>query len=208
MKENKKTVAIILIISSIIIVLLILFALKNGLFNKKEDTNKDLVLCTTNIEEKCIYYNKGNFKIIRDKTDYYINDNLVGNYKCMFNVEKDIDNNYLIINTGCNNLDDFKIYNKEGKVQVFDAFNDFEAINYYEYNSNVLTLRSSYNMDSLTKDEACKYKPLNTIAYLEQTIDYVDGKFEEPMTTSTIELVDYLRYFYNIDCLSDTEENS
>lgn len=198
MKTDKKATIIILIISFIIIALLVLLIIKGNLY-KVGENDKKLGSCSLNNKIKCIYYDKDGFTIIKDNNEYYINDYLAGNYSCKFEISEVQKDNFIIIDTGCGRVD-FKIFNKDGQLQSFPEINAAGGLIAYDYDGNYLTLKGGFDILASSKEEACNFKPLNIVVYIEEKIEVKNGRFGDPMIVSTIELKDYLRDFYGFDC--------
>lgn len=198
MEKDKKAVAIILIISFIIIAILVFLIIKSTLY-KANNNIENLNPCSEDDTIKCIYYDQKGYKIVKDQDEYYVNDYLAGSYSCKFDVSTVEEGSFIVIDTGCD-VSDFKIFNKAGQMQSFPGINDLGGINYYSYDNGILTIGGSFDVPTASKEEACSFKDLNTIVSMDQTVEIKNGEFGEPTVISTIELKDYLRDFFYIDC--------
>lgn len=174
---------------------------KEILTSKKPDEN--LASCDINEDVECIYYNKNGFNVVRspifkEERSYFINDEFIGNF-VEFIIEKIIDNKYLIVDNGTISTNN-EIYDSNGNKIEFkcdlDVCSSGALMN---YTNNKLTIRY-YLTDDNVEDTICTYKPLDTIVYLKQEVEYSNGKFDTPKTIESKTLKEIAKEHYNKDC--------
>ena len=158
-------------------------------FNKEQEVKtKEETKCQSSSDINCIYYEENGFKIVRKLgryQDYEINSKTLysadGQGISAPTIKQIIDNKYIIINTGEENFYE-NVYDLNGQVVIFAhpdnmwteeqemKFSDNKLIiEYYTVLDNYAGYNDDFNI--------CTDKPLDTIVYLKQEVEYSNGTF-------------------------------
>lgn len=190
MNKNKKTITI-LIITIILLSLVICYLLfkLNKLnasdSNKKQEVKtKEETKCQSSSDINCIYYEENGFKIVKKLSgyqDYEINGMHLGSRMSEPTIKQIIDNKYIIINVSDANFYEV-MYDLNGHYVTFShpdnmwteeremKFSDNKlTIEYYTVLDNYAGYNDDFNI--------CTDKPLDSIVYLKQEVEYSNGTF-------------------------------
>lgn len=174
---------------------------KEILTSKKSDEN--LTSCDINEDIKCIYYNNNGFSVVKapnnkETKSYFINEKYVGNFVSL-EIKEIIDNKYIIVDVGVVSEKD-EMFDYYGNKIEFECDIDVCSGNaLMNYTNNKLTIKYEYSLDNV-EDTICTYKPLDTIVYLKQEVEYSNKKFDTPKTIETKTLKEIVKEHYNKDC--------
>lgn len=194
MNNNKKaiTILIITIVLLSLVICYLLFKLNklNASDSNKEQEvkTKEETKCQSSSDINCIYYEENGFKIVKKLgryQDYEINGKTLysadGQGISEPTIKQIIDNKYIIINTGEENFYE-NVYDLNGQVVIFaHPDNMWTEEQEMKFSDNKLTIEyytvldnyASYNDDF----NICTDKPLDSIVYLKQEVEYSNGTF-------------------------------
>ena len=194
MNNNKKAITI-LIITIVLLSLVICYLLFKLNKLNASDSNKEQEVktkedtkCQSSSDINCIYYEENGFKIVKKLgryQDYEINGKTLyssnGQGISAPTIKQIIDNKYIIINTGEENFYE-NVYDLNGQVVTFaHPDNMWTEEREMKFSDNKLTIEyytvldnyASYNDDF----NICTDKPLDSIVYLKQEVEYSNGTF-------------------------------
>ena len=217
MNKNKKAITflIITIVLLSLVICYLLFKLNklNASDSNKEQEvkTKEETKCQSSSDINCIYYEENGFKIVKKLgryQDYEINSKTLysadGPGISAPTIKQIIDNKYIIINTGEENFYE-NVYDLNGQVVIFAhpdnmwteeqemKFSDNKLIiEYYTVLDNYAGYNDDFNI--------CTDKPLDTIVYLKQEVEYSNGKFDTPKTIEAKTLKEIAKEHYNKNC--------
>lgn len=217
MNKNKKAITflIITIVLLSLVICYLLFKLNklNASDSNKEQEvkTKEETKCQSSSDINCIYYEENGFKIVKKLgryQDYEINGKTLysadGQGISAPTIKQIIDNKYIIINTGEENFYE-NVYDLNGQVVIFAhpdnmwteeqemKFSDNKLIiEYYTVLDNYAGYNDDFNI--------CTDKPLDTIVYLKQEVEYSNGKFDTPKTIEAKTLKEIAKEHYNKNC--------
>lgn len=193
MNNNKKaiTILIITIVLLSLVICYLLFKLNklNASDSNKEQEvkTKEETKCQSSSDINCIYYEENGFKIVKKLgryQDYEINGKTLyssNGQGISAPTIKQIDNKYIIINTGEENFYE-NVYDLNGQAVTFaHPDNMWTEEQEMKFSDNKLTIEyytvldnyASYNDDF----NICTDKPLDSIVYLKQEVEYSNGTF-------------------------------
>ena len=217
MNNNKKaiTILIITIVLLSLVICYLLFKLNklNASDSNKEQEvkTKEETKCQSSSDINCIYYEENGFKIVKKLgryQDYEINGKTLysadGQGISEPTIKQIIDNKYIIINTGEENFYE-NVYDLNGQVVIFaHPDNMWTEEQEMKFSDNKLTIEyytvldnyASYNDDF----NICTDKPLDSIVYLKQEVEYSNGNFGTPKIIEKKTLKEYAKEFYDKDC--------
>ena len=190
MNNNKKaiTILIITIILLSLVICYLLFKLNklNASDSNKEQEvkTKEETKCQSSSDINCIYYEENGFKIVKKLSryqDYEINGMHLGSGMSEPTIKQIIDNKYIIINVSDANFYEV-MYDLNGHYVTFShpdnmwteeremKFSDNKlTIEYYTVLDNYAGYNDDFNI--------CTDKPLDSIVYLKQEVEYSNGTF-------------------------------
>lgn len=217
MNKNKKAITflIITIVLLSLVICYLLFKLNklNASDSNKEQEvkTKEETKCQSSSDINCIYYEENGFKIVKKLgryQDYEINGKTLysadGQGISAPTIKQIIDNKYIIINTGEENFYE-NVYDLNGQVVIFaHPDNMWTEEQEMKFSDNKLTIEYYTVLDNYAgyNDDfnICTDKPLDTIVYLKQEVEYSNGKFDTPKTIESKTLKEIAKEHYNKDC--------
>lgn len=217
MNKNKKAITflIITIVLLSLVICYLLFKLNklNASDSNKEQEvkTKEETKCQSSSDINCIYYEENGFKIEKKLgryQDYEINGKTLysadGQGISAPTIKQIIDNKYIIINTGEENFYE-NVYDLNGQVVIFAHLdNMWTEEQEMKFSDNKLTIEYYTVLDNYAgyNDDfnICTDKPLDTIVYLKQEVEYSNGKFDTPKTIEAKTLKEIAKEHYNKNC--------
>lgn len=217
MNKNKKAITflIITIVLLSLVICYLLFKLNklNASDSNKEQEvkTKEETKCQSSSSINCIYYEENGFKIEKKLgryQDYEINGKTLysadGQGISAPTIKQIIDNKYIIINTGEENFYE-NVYDLNGQVVIFAHLdNMWTEEQEMKFSDNKLTIEYYTVLDNYAgyNDDfnICTDKPLDTIVYLKQEVEYSNGKFDTPKTIEAKTLKEIAKEHYNKNC--------
>lgn len=217
MNKNKKAITflIITIVLLSLVICYLLFKLNklNASDSNKEQEvkTKEETKCQSSSDINCIYYEENGFKIEKKLgryQDYEINGKTLysadGQGISAPTIKQIIDNKYIIINTGEENFYE-NVYDLNGQVVIFaHPDNMWTEEQEMKFSDNKLTIEYYTVLDNYAgyNDDfnICTDKPLDTIVYLKQEVEYSNGKFDTPKTIEAKTLKEIAKEHYNKNC--------
>lgn len=217
MNKNKKAITflIITIVLLSLVICYLLFKLNklNASDSNKEQEvkTKEETKCQSSSDINCIYYEENGFKIVKKLgryQDYEINGKTLysadGQGISAPTIKQIIDNKYIIINTGEENFYE-NVYDLNGQVVIFaHPDNMWTEEQEMKFSDNKLTIEYYTVLDNYAgyNDDfnICTDKPLDTIVYLKQEVEYSNGKFDTPKTIEAKTLKEIAKEHYNKNC--------
>lgn len=194
MNKNKKAITF-LIITIVLLSLVICYLLFKLNKLKASDSNKEQEVktkeetkCQSSSDINCIYYEENGFKIVKKLgryQDYEINGKTLysadGQGISAPTIKQIIDNKYIIINTGEENFYE-NVYDLNGQVVIFaHPDNMWTEEQEMKFSDNKLTIEYYTVLDNYAgyNDDfnICTDKPLDSIVYLKQEVEYSNGTF-------------------------------
>lgn len=194
MNKNKKAITflIITIVLLSLVICYLLFKLNklNASDSNKEQEvkTKEETKCQSSSDINCIYYEENGFKIEKKLgryQDYEINGKTLysadGQGISAPTIKQIIDNKYIIINTGEENFYE-NVYDLNGQVVIFaHPDNMWTEEQEMKFSDNKLTIEYYTVLDNYAgyNDDfnICTDKPLDSIVYLKQEVEYSNGTF-------------------------------
>ena len=160
-------------------------------------TNKCISLKEGNIElsyEDKVMVHNGDFETV-----YYINGNPIFDGQKILGCDGSIiENDYALLDCGVISSS-YYLFDKNGKEIKLDSFKDF-GIGNAKYENGKLIISGGYILDNIDKNELCSWTSLDTIVYLKQEVDFINGGFKESKTIESKTLKQAAKEYFGKEC--------